>query len=175
MTVNMGNTTSRSAACNFNSSSTSLDMGVHTVSQMSFSRSPGVHNLAAYDPKQDPRSVKEVTVTSFAGDEPESGITHPKPARLLIRRYSELLDPTQLDSQQVRSPSGNILTGSTYNLRGDRPLSVRERQERIRQQLMQKKKDQEMAEANGRKRYSAETSVGSASKKRSACLGCFGL
>ncbi|KEQ72960.1 hypothetical protein M436DRAFT_64126 [Aureobasidium namibiae CBS 147.97] len=80
---------------------------------------------------QDSRGPREVTVTSFAGDEPESGMTHPKPARPLIRRYSELLDPTQLDSLQVRSPSGNMLTGSTYNLREDRPLSVRERQERI--------------------------------------------
>jgi hypothetical protein len=117
------NTTSRSAACNSKNSSTSLDMEVHTPSQMSFPRSPGVHNLAAYDPKQDPRSVKEVTVVSFAGDESEFGITHPKPARPLIRRYSELLDSTQLDSQRVKRPSGNTLTGSTYNLNQGR-LSI---------------------------------------------------
>ncbi|KAI4757226.1 hypothetical protein E4T52_09344 [Aureobasidium sp. EXF-3400] len=122
------NTTSRSAACNSKNFSTSLDMEVHTPSQMSFPRSPGVHNLAAYDPKQDPRSVQEVTVKSFAGESSKSGITHPKPARPLIRRYSELLDPTQLDSQRVKRSSDNMLTGSTYNLNQGR-LSVEYAQE----------------------------------------------
>ena len=156
-------------------------MGLHTPSQTNFPRSPEVHNLADFDPLQDSRGPREVTVTSFAGDEPESGITHPRPARPLIRRYSELLDPTQLDSLQVRSPSGNILTGSTYNLREDRPLSVRERQERIEQAKEKVKKEQEMARGNRRKKDSAKTSAKTsgrkrkASKKRGARLGCFGV
>ena len=37
----------------------------------------------------DTAEANEIVVTSFAGDDPESGITHPKPARPLIRRYSE--------------------------------------------------------------------------------------
>jgi hypothetical protein len=174
----MGNATSRSAACN---SSTPSNMEAQTPSQMSFPRSPGVHDLAAFNPQQNPHGAKEVTVTSFAGDELESGITHPKPARPLIRRYSELLDPTQLDNQQVRSPSGHMLTGSTYNLRGDRPLSIRERQERINHYTSQKKKETDMVGGNEHKRDSAKISVKSASKKRSAsknrraCLGCFGV
>jgi hypothetical protein len=172
----MGNTTSKSAACNYVNSSTSSNVEAHTpLQQTSFPRSPGVHDLATLDPQQNTHGVQEVIVTSFAGDGPVSGITHPKPARPLLRRYSELLDPTQLDNQQVRSPSGHMLTGSTYNLRGDRPLSVRERQERIRQQMMQKKEEQDMAEGNGHKKDSAKISVKSVSKKRSACLGCFGL
>jgi hypothetical protein len=148
---------------------------------MSFPRSPGVHDLTAFNPQQNSHTVKEVTVTSFAGDEPESGITHPKPARPLIRRYSELLDPTQLDNQQVRSPSGHMLTGSSYNLRRDRPLSIPERQQRINFHTSQKKKEQDMVGGDGRKRGLAGIFAKSASKKRSAsknrraCLGCFGV
>jgi hypothetical protein len=171
----MGNATSKSAACISNISSTSSDVEAQTPSQTSFPRSPGIPDLATFDPQQNTQGVREVTVTSFAGDELESDITRPTPARPLLRRYSELLDPTQLDNQQVRSPSGHMLTGSTYNLRGDRPLSVRERQERIRQQMMQKKEEQDMPGGNGCKKGSAKISVKSVSKKRSACLGCFGL
>ena len=175
----MGNIISRSASCNLNDSGTSLSMEAHAPSQKSFPRSPGIHDLAAYNPQQDSRGPREVTVTSFAGDEPESGITHPKPARPLIRRYSELLDPTQLESQQVRSPSGNMLTSSTYNLREDRPLSVRERQERIEQAKEKVKKEQEMARGNRRKKDSAKASAKISSRKRSkkrgARLGCFGI
>lgn len=116
---------------------------------------------------------------SLTDDEIQSGITHPKPARPLIRRYSELIDPAQLDNLQVRSPSGNMLTGSRYNLRDDRPLSVRERQERIRQHIMQKKEEQKMAQGDGHKRASAKTTVKKAStgrnKKRKTRFGCFGV
>jgi len=154
-------------------------MEARTPSRTSFPRSPGVQNLADFDSLQDSRGPREVTVTSFAGDEPESGITHPKPARPLIRRYSELLDPTQLESLQVRSPSGNMLTGSTYNLREDRPLSVRERQERIEQAKEKVKKEQEMVRGNRRKKDSAKASAKTSgrkrSKKRGARLGCFGI
>ncbi|KAI4746283.1 hypothetical protein E4T50_03384 [Aureobasidium sp. EXF-12298] len=139
-------------------------MEVHTPSQMSFPRSPGVHNLAAYDPKQDPRSVKEVTVMSFAGESFESSITHPKLARPLIRRYSELLDPTQLDSQRVKRSSGNMFTGSTYN------LNLREIVRRICAEGEKKKKEQEMAEGDGCKKNSAKISEEGASTQRGAAL-----
>ncbi|KAI4742665.1 hypothetical protein E4T50_06936 [Aureobasidium sp. EXF-12298] len=85
----------------------------------------------------------------------------------------------QGSNEQVRSPSGNMLTGSRYNLRDDRPLSVRERQERIRQQIMQKKQEQEMSQGNGRKRDSVKVTVEKAStgknQKRKTRFGCFGI
>ncbi|CAD0090743.1 unnamed protein product [Aureobasidium vineae] len=175
----MGNSTSKTTGCSSSNSGSSFDMDIQTPTQMGFPRSPGLHDLSALHPQHNFHGANNITLESFAGDGIESGITHPIPARPLIRRYSELLDPTQLDHQQVRSPSGNMLTSSTYNLRDDRPLSVRERQERIRQQMMQKRKEQEMAHGNGRKKDSAKVSVRSAStgknKRRKGCLGCLGV
>ncbi|KAI5272705.1 hypothetical protein E4T47_04005 [Aureobasidium subglaciale] len=178
LAVNMGSSTSKAAVRNSTNSTTPLNLDIHSPVQTDFPRSPGVQNLSTFHPHQNHNGVSEVVVTSFAGDEPESGITRPSPARPLIRRYSELIDPTQLDNQQVRSPSGNLLSGSSYNLRGDRPLSVRERQERIRQQMSQKRRELEMADDGRRRRNSARSSVGSASTaklgKRRRYLGCFG-
>ncbi|KAI5251836.1 hypothetical protein E4T42_04017 [Aureobasidium subglaciale] len=178
LAVNMGSSTSKAAVRNSTNSTTPLNLDIHSPVQTNFPRSPGLQDLSTFHPHQNHNGVNEVVVTSFAGDEPESGITRPSPARPLIRRYSELIDPTQLDNQQVRSPSGHLLSGSSYNLRGDRPLSVRERQERIRQQMSQKRREQEMADDGGRRRNSAKSSVGSASTakvgKRRGCLGCFG-
>ncbi|CAD0113956.1 unnamed protein product [Aureobasidium uvarum] len=175
----MGNSTSKTTVCSPNNSGSSPDMDIQTPTQTSFHRSPGLHDLSAFNPQHNSHGANNITVGSFAGRGSESGITHPTPARPLIRRYSELLDPDQLDHQQVRSPSGNMLTSSTYNLRDDRPLSVRERQDRIRQQMLQKRKEQEMARGNGRKKDPAKVSVRSAStgknKRRKGCLGCFGI
>ncbi|KAH0347959.1 hypothetical protein KCU83_g6598, partial [Aureobasidium melanogenum] len=175
----MGNLISKTAACYSSNSLSSFNMDDDTSTQMSLPRSPGFHNLSACEPQQTSHCVNETMSKSLTDDEIGSGITHPKPARPLIRRYSELIDPAQLDNLQVRSPSGNMLTGSRYNLRDDRPLSVRERQERIRQQIMQKKQEQEMAQGNGRKRDSAKITVKKTStgrnKKRKTRLGCFGI
>lgn len=175
----MGNLISKTTACYSSNSVTSLEMDEDTSTQMSLPRSPGFHDLSACEPQHIPQNFDETTSETLIDGEVESGITHPKPARPLIRRYSELIDPAQLESLQVRSPSGNMLTGSRYNLRDDRPLSVRERQERIRQQIMQKKQEQEMAEGNGHKRDSAKVTVKEAStgknKKHKARFGCFGV
>jgi hypothetical protein len=175
----MGNLISKTAACYSSNSNTSFNMDDDTSTQMSLPRSPGFHDLSACEPQQTSHCAKEATSKSLTNDEMESGITHPKPARPLIRRYSELIDPAQLDNLQVRSPSGNMLTGSRYNLRDDRPLSVRERQERIRQQIMQKKQEQEMSQGNGRKRDSVKVTVEKAStgknQKRKTRFGCFGI
>ncbi|KAH0344777.1 hypothetical protein KCU81_g4692, partial [Aureobasidium melanogenum] len=171
----MGNLISKTAACYSSKSVTSFNMDDDTFTQMSLPRSPGFHDLSACESQQTSRCANE----AMTDDEIESGITHPTPARPLIRRYSELIDPAQLDNLQIRSPSGNMLTGSRYNLRDDRPLSVRERQERIRQQIIQKKQEQEMAHYNGRKRDSAKITVKKASagtnKKRKTRFGCFGV
>ena len=93
----------------------------------------------------------------------------------MIRRYSELLDPTLLEEQQVRSPSGHLLSGSTYALRDDRPLSVRERQERIRQQIKLQHQQsvnnvRSQVNANGR----SDGPQPHAKEKHRGCLGCFG-
>lgn len=175
----MGNLISKTAACYSSNSTTSFDMDEDTSTQMSLPRSPGFHDLSACEPQHVSQNADEAISKSSTDGETESGITHPKPARPLIRRYSELIDPAQLENLQVRSPSGNMLSGSRYNLRDDRPLSVRERQERIRQQIMQKKQEQEMAEGNEHKRDSAKITVREASagknKKRKARFGCFGV
>jgi len=50
-----------------------------------------------------------------------------------LHHLSYLIDPNELDSGwKVRSPSGNLLSKQGYFTRDDRPLSLRERQERIR-------------------------------------------
>lgn len=176
--VKMGCSTSKTAARNSTNSTTPLNIEVRSPAQANFPRSPGVHDLNTFDPQQDRHEANEIVVTSFAGDDPESGITHPKPARPLKRRYSELLDPKQLEDKTIRSPSGNLLSRSTYNLRDDRPLSVRERQEIIRLKLMQEKKAAEVVEVNEVKRNSVKLpdkrGLGEKNEKRGGCLGCFG-
>ena len=50
-----------------------------------------------------------------------------------LHHLSYLIDPNELDSGwKVRSPSGNLLGKQGYFTRDDRPLSLRERHERIR-------------------------------------------
>jgi hypothetical protein len=170
----MGNANSKPGA--------SLNKSPHNPTRMSIPRSPGVANLATtFALRKDSAKVNEVIVTAFAGDESDESkvdITCPTPARPLIRRYSELWDPAQLEAQQIRSPSGNLLSGSNYALRSDRPLSVRERQERIRQRMEQQRNEAESASVKESKRNSAKSSLGSSSTKRikksKAFLGCFG-
>jgi len=71
--------------------------------------------------------------------EGDSGISPPGPIRNL-RKLSELIDPTTIfdDEWAIQSPSGNILGRTAYEIRDDRPLSMRERQERIRMEVMRK-------------------------------------
>lgn len=159
-------------------------------------RSPGLANRKPYAPHRTPRPVNEVVVETFAGDEAESEdlpITRRTPAKPMVRRFSELLDPAILDDQQIRSPSGNLLSGSTYALREDRPLSIRERQEIIRQRLNQSKDMTEVRSSKqdfaslfkkvarpGEKKKAqpgAKKSVKSRGKKpqNAGCLGCFSV
>lgn len=55
------------------------------------------------------------------------------------RNVSELIDPESLiaEGTMVQSPSGSLLTRDDFYAREDRPLSMRERQERIRLQMIQ--------------------------------------
>lgn len=57
------------------------------------------------------------------------------PPRLV--RMSALLDPNDLilHNFTVRSPSGNVLGPNAYFAHPDRPLSMRERQERVRAEI----------------------------------------
>ena len=58
----------------------------------------------------------------------------PQPSRL--RRLSELIDPLTLgERSHVRSPSGQILGAAEFMAHPGRPLSIRERQEAIREKV----------------------------------------
>lgn len=59
---------------------------------------------------------------------------------LFVRRISELIDPNILAQTEavVQSPSGNLLSHADFASRHDRPLSLRERQEKIRCEMDRK-------------------------------------
>jgi hypothetical protein len=63
----------------------------------------------------------------------DTDIVHSTRPQHELHHLSYLIDPDQLDQGAfVRSPSGNLLGKEGYFTRDDRPLSLRERQERIR-------------------------------------------
>ncbi|KAF2225687.1 hypothetical protein BDZ85DRAFT_69874 [Elsinoe ampelina] len=94
----------------------------------------------------------------------EYGISLPF-KRQHVRQLSELIDPTKLcvDDDYVKSPSGNLLGHADFCAREDRPLSLRERQERIRQQM------------NNRSQNSAYAVSGISSTKSSPTESGFGM
>lgn len=57
-----------------------------------------------------------------------------------VRRISELIDPNIVAQTEavVQSPSGNLLSHADFAGRHDRPLSLRERQEKIRGEMHRK-------------------------------------
>ncbi|KAL1297701.1 hypothetical protein AAFC00_006249 [Neodothiora populina] len=150
----------------------------------------------------------EIVVSGFAGDSPSDSrsaslfgpqssptlqtgtldeiqhISQPKPSRPHIRHLSELIDPAMLvdDDAAVRSPSGHMLDRRAYVEREDRPLSMRERQERVRHQVMLQRSQgnlREMALAtnasqdDATKRPSTLIVTGSVGKRKKRCT-CFG-
>lgn len=155
------------------------------------------------------QAVDEIIVTSFAGDSPPgsrpvstfpfrhsstenpakhvdlSGISQPTNARPNVRRLSELIDPTLLvsdDGKAIRSPSGNMLGRQSFEERLDRPLSMRERQESIRQQLMLQRSQgglRQCSTASDNLSHDPEKQfpdIGSkGGKSRGGCCPCFGL
>ena len=93
-----------------------------------------------------------------------SAISHPTPARPKIMRLSELIDPLDMAEDiemAVRSPSGNLLCRRNFEDRDDRPLSMRERQENIRENVA-RVRALEMAREEQIK------------TKRRGCFACFG-
>ena len=67
--------------------------------------------------------------------EGHSNVTRPPPPPRL-RRLSELIDPHELTiDSHVRSPSGNLLAVEQFLVHPDRPRSIRERQEQIREKV----------------------------------------
>ncbi|KAF1345923.1 hypothetical protein BDV97DRAFT_401301 [Delphinella strobiligena] len=138
-----------------------------------------------------------ITVTSFSGETPpasrppscwnpsviqdaavldeDSGISRPTPARPNLRRLSELIDPVELandDEKTIRSPSGNMLGRRSFEERYDRVLSIRERQERIMQQVMLQTSQAGMNE--GSVAPDPEKVQGNAAKKKRGCCACLG-
>lgn len=69
--------------------------------------------------------------------EGHSNVTRP-PLPPRLHRLSELVDPAMLpDGSHVRSPSGTIYTPEAFRIHPDRPRSIRERQENIREKVKQ--------------------------------------
>ncbi|KAK4553940.1 hypothetical protein LTR86_009116 [Recurvomyces mirabilis] len=91
----------------------------------------------------------------------------PPPPR--IRHLSELIDPAELPiDAHVRSPSGHLLAPEQFLVHPDRPLSMRERQEEIREKLR----------SASRMGVEAEPAVAQMPsppkfKKRKGCCNCF--
>lgn len=138
-------------------------------------------------------NANEITVTSFSGETPpasrppsgliqnaavfdeESGISRPTNARPNLRRLSELIDPVELandDEKTIRSPSGNMLGRRSFEERYDRVLSIRERQERIMQQVMLQTSQAGLNEEPVAP--DPEKVQGDAAKKKRGCCACLG-
>ncbi|KAK3721513.1 hypothetical protein LTR37_003069 [Vermiconidia calcicola] len=97
---------------------------------------------------QDEDEIRQIHITSPEGiritspegiqvDELEghSNITRP-PTPPRIRRLSELIDPLEIDvDTTIRSPSGNLLAPEQFLSHPDRPRSIRERQQEIRDKV----------------------------------------
>ncbi|MCJ1371955.1 hypothetical protein MMC20_003175 [Loxospora ochrophaea] len=130
---------------------------------------------------------KAATSPSEEPDSPDSVITRPGWPRR-ITRLSELIDPLDLISDDgerprsdcdshpgaklIESPSGNLLGAKEYAQHPNRPLTVRERKERIRAAL-------EMGESAGiteeRSVADVEREGANSGKGGKYCLGgCFG-
>lgn len=146
--------------CTFNQDA--LNHSPSSPSNVPNAPSPTLPSLD-FSPSNNPPN--EIIVTSFSGDSPQNlpsstfarhsgtfeeihDISKPKPARPHIRHLSELIDPIQLvhevDEKAIRSPSGHLLGRQSFEERDDRPLSMRERQERVRQRLEMQRRQAEI-------------------------------
>lgn len=78
-----------------------------------------------------------------------SVVTRPAPPRRLAT-ISTLIDPADLISESdwsIKSPSGNLLNSQGYLNHPDRPLSMRERQQRVLAGMEKARKEREIREA----------------------------
>ena len=91
----------------------------------------------AIPPPERRSRYEDLSANLFEIDEQEghSNVTRPPPPPRL-RRLSELIDPNELTiDSHVRSPSGNLLAVEQFLVHPDRPRSIRERQEQIRERV----------------------------------------
>lgn len=105
----------------------------------------------------------------------DGGISRPTNARPNLRRLSELIDPVELandDEKTIRSPSGNMLGRRSFEERYDRVLSIRERQERIMQQVMLQTSQAGLNEESVNP--DPEKVQAHAAKKKRGCCACLG-
>ena len=79
-----------------------------------------------------PRTSRSTNIDVLEGHSDAS--RPPPPPR--IHHLSELIDPTELHiDSHIRSPSGHLLAPEQFLVHPDRPKSIRERQEEIREKV----------------------------------------
>ena len=110
--------------------------------------------------------------------EGHSNVTRPPPTPRL-RHLSELIDPADLSIDcHIRSPSGDLLAPEQFLVHPDRPRSIRERQEEIREKVRAASRlGVEVESAGGEKEVGLVRDRGAEKEKgrwgRWGC-GCFG-
>lgn len=118
----MGQSNSRRCRPDSKSSSTPLNVEIAHLSNS------GVETLGVV--------VADSQRQAVCSETPTQQVTRPGLPRQLTR-LSSLIDPAGLgEGWKVKSPSGNLLGPNAFIDRPDRPLSVRERQERVRAALV---------------------------------------
>lgn len=104
-----------------------------------------------------------------------SDVTRPPPPPRL-RRLSELIDPHELTiDSHVRSPSGNLLAVEQFLVHPDRPRSIRERQEQIREKVRAVSRLGQELENAGEEKSQTQNKENKKTKRNRKCLlcGCF--
>ena len=117
-------------------------------------------------------STAEIQVDEQEG---HSNVTRPPPPPQL-RRLSELIDPHELTiDSNVRSPSGNLLAVEQFLVHPDRPRSIRERQEQIREKVRAASRLGQELEDAGEGKSQNQTKKNKTKKRKRVCLlcGCF--
>lgn len=116
---------------------------------------------AAFSPNH--RRRRHAPVDEEVDPDAITKVTHPATPTLLTR-LSSLIDPQDLDPNEIiRSPSGRFYRVREYLNNPDRPLSIRERQQHIRDAMAKR----DAAEAEAMLAASRSPSVGLSPKLRS--------
>jgi hypothetical protein len=146
----MGSSQSKEASAkhrgvNRNSTTGALDQGKHNsadsktpltrLSGLSIPRSPSPHYSTIRSSSAPESQSHHEDPLEIDEQEGHSNVTRPPPPPRL-RRLSELIDPNELTiDSHIRSPSGNLLAVEQFLVHPDRPKSIRERQEQIRERV----------------------------------------
>lgn len=127
-------------------------------------------------PVSAPPATAPIQIDSLEG---HSDVTRPPPPPRIVH-LSELIDPSELAvDSSIRSPSGNLLAPEQFLVHPDRPRSMRERQEEIREKVRAasrlgvevdgaREEKVEVARDDGR------TAGNQKVKKKRGCCSCFG-